>query len=167
MSRLKTGFLAVERVVNGLSMALACAMLVVAACLGMFQVVTRFVLEQPAEWSEVLTRFALIWMVFLGIPAAFRHGSMVSVDVLRNALRGRWVRVLETFVAIAALVLLAIMIRFGTDYALRGRVQTIIGLESFSMAWAYAAIPIGSVFAVLGVIANWFDPERRELETAQ
>jgi hypothetical protein len=50
--------------------------------LGMFQIITRFVLEQPAEWTEVLIRFSLIWMVFMGIPMAFRQGAMVSVDVL-------------------------------------------------------------------------------------
>ena len=48
----------------------ACAMMVVAAALGVFQIVTRFVLEQPAEWSEILIRFSLIWMVFLGITLA-------------------------------------------------------------------------------------------------
>ena len=63
-------------------MAVACVMMVIAASLGMFQIITRFVLEQPAEWSEILIRFSLIWMVFLGIPAAFRQGAMVSVDVL-------------------------------------------------------------------------------------
>jgi TRAP-type C4-dicarboxylate transport system permease small subunit len=42
----------------------ACAMLALAASLGVFQIITRFVLEQPAEWTEVLIRFSLIWMVF-------------------------------------------------------------------------------------------------------
>lgn len=164
---MKGAFLAFERRLNGLSLTVACAMMLVAASLGLFQIVTRFVLEEPAEWSEVLTRFALIWMVFLGIPTAFRHGSMVSVDVLRSKLRGRPQRVLETIVALAALLLLGLMIVVGYDYAWRGRVQTISGLESFSMTWAYAAIPVGSAFAVFGVIANWFDPKREELDTAQ
>ena len=47
-------------------------MLVVAAGLGMWQIITRFIIERPAEWTEVLIRFSLIWMVFLGIPMAFR-----------------------------------------------------------------------------------------------
>ena len=38
--------------------------------------------SQPAEWTEVLFRFTLIWMVFMGIPITFRQGAMVSVDVL-------------------------------------------------------------------------------------
>ena len=62
----------------------ACAMLAIAASLGLFQVVMRFIFELPAEWTEVLIRFSLIWMVFLGIAPAFRHGAMVSVDVLHR-----------------------------------------------------------------------------------
>ncbi|MEL6432042.1 MAG: TRAP transporter small permease, partial [Planctomycetota bacterium] len=42
-----------------------CAMLAIASALGMFQILMRFVFEEPAEWTEVLIRFSLIWMVFL------------------------------------------------------------------------------------------------------
>ena len=164
---MKALVLAFERRLNGVAMVGACAMLSIAACLGMFQVITRFILEQPAEWSEVLIRFSLIWMVFLGIPTAFRLGSMVSVDVLYRALPRAPRRALETLIAIAGLVLLGVIFWVGIDYAMRGRVQTIIGLESFSMMWAYAALPVGAAFAMVGVIGNWLDPKREELETAQ
>jgi TRAP-type C4-dicarboxylate transport system permease small subunit len=89
-------------------MAAACAMLVVASSLGMFQIITRFVLEQPAEWSEILIRLSLIWMVFLGIPTAFRQGAMVSVDVLYRWSPPRLRRVLDWVVCLAALALIAI-----------------------------------------------------------
>ncbi len=164
---MKARILAFERRLNAVAMVGACLMLAAAACLGMYQVITRFVLEQPAEWSEVLIRFTLIWMVFLGVPTAFRLGAMVSVDVLYRALPHAPRRALETLIAIASLFLLAIILWFGIDYAIRGRVQTIIGLESFSMTWAYAAMPVGAVFAMVGVIGNWLDPKREELETAQ
>jgi hypothetical protein len=41
----------------------------------MFQILMRFVLEQPAEWTEVLIRFSLIWMVFLAIPGRLSPGG--------------------------------------------------------------------------------------------
>ena len=65
---LANAFLALERRTTALALAFACVMLVVASCLGAFQIITRFVLEQPAEWSEVLIRFTLIWMVFMASP---------------------------------------------------------------------------------------------------
>ena len=148
-------------------MQLSCAMLATAATLGVFQIITRFVLEQPAEWSEVLIRFSLIWMVFLGIPMAFRQGAMVSVDVLYRWSPPKIKRVLDWVVCGAALALIAIIFWWGWDYAVRGKVQTMSGLEGISMFWAYLAMPVGALFSMLGIVGNLIDPQRLELETAQ
>jgi len=164
---MKDKFLGLERRTTALSMALACVMLVIAASLGMFQIITRFVLEEPAEWSEILIRVSLIWMVFLGIPMAFRQGAMVSVDVLYRWSPPRIKRVLDGVVSVAALALMLVILRWGFDYAMRGRVQSMAGLESLSMVWAYLALPVGAVFSLLGIVGNYLDPKRLELETAQ
>ncbi len=164
---MKETFLKIERWTTASSMVAACAMMVIAASLALFQIITRFILEQPAEWSEILIRISLIWMVFLGIPAAFRQGAMVSVDVLYRWSPPRLKRVLDWVVCCAALALIAIIIWYGWDYARRGSVQSMAGLESISMFWAYLALPVGGLFCVLGIIGNLLDPMRLELETAQ
>ncbi len=148
-------------------MFIACAMMAIASCLGLFQIITRFILERPAEWTEVLIRFSLIWMVFMGIAAAFRQGAMVSVDVLYRWSPPKIKRVLDYVVTIAALTLLTVILWWGWDYANRGKVQTVIGLEDVSMFWAYLAMPVGAIFSMIGVIGNLLDPQRLELETAQ
>jgi TRAP-type C4-dicarboxylate transport system permease small subunit len=163
---MKETFLRLERFTSGLAMASACAMLVIASALGMFQILTRFVLEQPAEWTEILIRLALIWMVFLGIPAAFRHGAMVSVDVLYRWSPRRLRRGLDWMVCIASLALIGVILWWGWDYAVRGKVQSMAGLESLSMFWGYLAMPVGALFCVLGIVGNLLDPKREELETA-
>jgi TRAP-type C4-dicarboxylate transport system permease small subunit len=160
-------FLKLERGTTALATALACAMMATAAGLGLWQIVTRFIIERPAEWTEVLIRFSLIWMVFLGIPQAFRIGAMVSVDVLYRWSGRRLRRVLDAIVALAALTLVAVIVWIGWQYALRGRVQTVIGLEDVSMFWAYLALPVGGAFAALAIVGNFLDPRRLELETAQ
>jgi TRAP-type C4-dicarboxylate transport system permease small subunit len=164
---MRDALLKLERGTTALATVLACAMLVVAASLGMWQIVTRFIIERPAEWTEVLIRFSLIWMVFLGIPMAFRIGAMVSVDVLYRWSGRRLRRALDAMVALAALGLIGVTIIVGWDYAQRGRVQTVIGLEDVSMFWAYLALPVGGVFSVIAILGNWLDPQRMELETAQ
>lgn len=164
---MKQAFLRFERWTTAFAMAVACVMLVIASALGMFQIITRFVLEQPAEWSEILIRLSLIWMVFMGIPMAFREGAMVSVDVLYRWSPPKMRRILDWLVCIAALALVAVIIWWGWDYALRGRVQSMAGLESISMFWGYVAMPIGGMFCVIGLIGNLIDPQRNELETAQ
>lgn len=164
---MKETFLRIERVTSGVAMGGACLMLAIASVLGMYQIVTRFVLEQPAEWTEILIRLSLIWMVFLGIPVAFRQGAMVSVDVVYRTVQPSLRRALDWVVALASLLLVALILWWGWDYAVRGRVQSMAGLESISMFWGYLAMPVGALFAILGILGNLVDPQRHELETAQ
>ena len=163
----KQHFLSIERVVTQGALLLACLMMVVAASLGFYQVIARFVLQQTTEWTEVLTRFALIWMIFLGIPKAYRISAMISVDVLRRWSPRRVRRALEYAVALAGIALSLILIIVGWDYAVRGRFQTIAGLEGYSMFWAYLAMPVGGVCSLFGIVGQLLEPTHRELETAQ
>ncbi|QNN59207.1 TRAP transporter small permease [Diaphorobacter ruginosibacter] len=164
---MKSLFLSFERWTTAIAMAGACAMLAISSALGIFQILMRFVLEQPAEWTEVLIRFCLIWMVFLAIPMAFRQGAMVSVDVLYRWSPPGMRRVLDWVVTLAALSLIGVLIWWGFDYANRGAVQSMAGLESVSMFWAYLAVPVGALFSIPGIVGNLLDPKRLELETAQ
>jgi TRAP-type C4-dicarboxylate transport system permease small subunit len=36
-----------------------------------------------------------------------------------------------------------------------------------SISWAYLALPVGATFSLLAVLAHYFDPINRELETQQ
>ncbi|HMS80119.1 MAG TPA: TRAP transporter small permease [Burkholderiaceae bacterium] len=159
--------LAIERRTTAFALFVSYAMLAIAAALGFWQILTRFVLEQPSEWTEVLIRFSLVYMVFFGIAAAFRQGAMVCVDVLYRWSGARTRRFLDWAVALVSIVLLAMIVWIGWDYAQRGKVQTVAGIEDMSMFWAYLAMPLGGVFAILGALGNALDPKREDLELAQ
>ncbi|QLA82529.1 TRAP transporter small permease [Acidovorax sp. JMULE5] len=150
---------------TGFAVNTAVAMLVLAVFCGLFQVFSRFILDTPSDWTEVLTRFALIWMVYMGVGVALRNGAMVSVDLMHRKLPAVWQKKLEWLIATVTLVMLAVMIYWGAFIAWRIRFQNVAGLE-ISIAWAYLAIPIGALFAVIAVLAHVFDPLRNELDTA-
>jgi TRAP-type C4-dicarboxylate transport system permease small subunit len=157
--------LATERLVTGAALTMGCVAMAVAACAGLFQVLTRFILQEPATWSEPLIRMMLIWMAYLGLAAAVRAGSLISVDLLYRLVRGRRRRVLEGVIALATLALLGILVWFGIDLTGRVRFQNLAGLE-IPVSYAYAAIPAGALISMLAVVAHFFDPRREELETA-
>jgi TRAP-type C4-dicarboxylate transport system permease small subunit len=157
--------LRIERAVTETSIFVACGLMAAAACVGFYQVLTRFVLSQPATWSETLIRTLLIWMAFLGMCGAIRIGALVSVDLLYRTCKGRARRALEAVIMLATLTLLGILVWFGIDLAWRVRFQTLAGLE-IPVTWAYAAVPTGSAVAILAVLAHFFDPQRNELDTA-
>lgn len=164
---MKNALQAIERATTQFSLIVACGMMAISASLGFFQVIMRFVLEIPAEWTEVLIRFSLIWMVFMGVPYAFRVGAMVSVDVLYRCVGPRGKRFFDVITALASLALVGVIIWWGWDYANRGKMQSVIGLEDVSMFWAYLALPIGGLFCIPAILAHFFNPQRSELENAQ
>jgi len=159
-------FLSLERRVTSVMMVLACLLMALAACLGIYQVLTRFVFSEPSTWSEVGVRMTLIWMVMLGTVAAFRQGALVSVDLLFRLSRGAWRRVLHVLITGVTIAFLAVLVWYGADIAWKVRFQELAGLEMISIAWAYLALPVGALFSILAVLGNHFDPRYMELDTA-
>lgn len=157
--------LMIDRVTTGLASALACLALTVAVGAGLWQVIARFATETPSVWSEALVRTALVWMAFLGVAVALRAGALVSIDVAHRYSKGVLQRALEAAAMAGALSILGIMFWFGWEMARRVKFQEMAGLE-VSMSWGYAAIPVGAVFAMVGVVAQFLDHRHEELENA-
>jgi TRAP-type C4-dicarboxylate transport system permease small subunit len=157
--------LAAERVAGTLAAMLACLALAVGVAAGLWQVISRFATETPAVWSEALVRTSLIWMALLGVAVAIRTGALVSIDVAHRYSRGALRRALEAASLAATLSVMGILLWFGWEMAHRVRFQEMAGLE-VSIAWGYAAIPVGAAFAMLGAVAQFLDRRSEELEAA-
>lgn len=160
------GILGLDRVVTNAIWTIAAALLGLIACLGLYQVLVRFVFNQPSPWTEEVIGRLLIWMVALGIVAAFRQGALVSVDVMLRLSRGRWRATVRLVILAVTLVFLLLLAWIGYDLAWRIRLQTFASLP-ISIAWAYLAFPVGATFSLLAVLAHYLDPINRELETQQ
>ncbi|TCO69323.1 TRAP transporter small permease [Rhodovulum euryhalinum] len=145
-----THFLRIEAVTTRIALWLAILFLVLATALALYQVTTRFVFGHPSTWSEVITRSAMIWSVFLGAAPAFRQGAMISVEIVQSVLPRRLGQAL--YQLSMALTLTFFGILFWQGWAMTGRVarQKLAALE-ISIAWVYAALPVGSAFILLAV----------------
>ncbi len=146
-------FLKFEDFSTGLALRLSIGFLVIAASLALFQVITRFVFSSPSTWSEVITRSSMIWSVFLGVAVAFRHGSMIAVEVIQQMLPPRIA--LGLFLISNAMSVLFFVILFWQGWSMTERVakQKLAALD-ISIAWVYAALPIGSVFIIIAIVAS-------------
>jgi TRAP-type C4-dicarboxylate transport system permease small subunit len=163
---MKKTVLGLDRVLTGACLYLACLLLAVISCLGMWQVVSRFVFSQPSTWTEESMRRLLIWMVMLGVVAALRQGALVSVDLMLRLSRGAWRTTVRTLISAVNLAFLGVVLYFGIDLVSRVRFQTFASME-LSMGWAYGALPVGALLGIVAVIAHHLDPQDDELSTAQ
>jgi len=141
---------------------LAASLLALATVLVFIQVVTRFVLGDAAVWSEITARGVIIWSTFLVIAAGFRLGLMIPIDFVRSLLPARgqlWVLRLVTFLT---LVFLGVLVWQGwamTERVLNQRVAML----GVSMSYFYAALPVGALMAIPGVVLRQLEMERTSI----
>lgn len=147
----------------------AMALLVLTCCVSLYQVATRFIFEEPSTWSEVTARSLNIWMVYLGVAVAFRTGALMAVEFLFNRLHGGARAALVVAISGLSLGVLLVMAWYGWDMVGRVRFQMLAGVdnpftgEGISIALVYAAVPVGSVLAIVGLLARTAEQVRDAL----
>lgn len=147
-------FARLERLSSGLGSGLAALTLSAAAVIGLAQVVSRFALEQPMPWSEPVVRSLLIWMAYLGVCGAIRTGSLVAVDVVYAVVPAPVQAAMRLVILVASLCFFAILGWFGLQMTEFVSGQILAG-TGFSIAFAYAAIPVGAVLSMISLVAHY------------
>lgn len=144
----------------------AAILLAIAAILVFYQVFTRFVLGDSAAWSEVLARAVIIWSVFLVLGPAIRLGKMIPIDAIRAFFSPEKQIWLIRLVTIATTLVLLVIVWFGYKMTLRVTHQQ-VAMLNVSVAWFYAALPIGSLLALPGVLLALLDAEKEHRQLTQ
>lgn len=157
IQQLRSAALAAERILTSAAVASGTLLLATAVAIGGYQVIARFILFQPASWSEPLIQGGLIWMAYLALAGAMRSGTLISVDILLRATEGTLHRFLRTFGTVAILLLLAVLVWFGAILCWRVRFQNLAGLN-IPASFVYAALPVGSLVSMIALIAHVIDP---------
>ena len=123
------------------------------------QVVTRFVLQTSAPWTEESARYVFIWMTFIGAAYAAKKGIHIRIDLLDTYLPPKAGRVFRMISTLLFLVFMAIMVWAGwqvcsnllarPQYSPVMRIPTII---------VYAAVPVGCALTCFRIVQSaWRD----------
>lgn len=83
-------------------------MLAVVVILIFVGVITRYVFFYSIPWSEELSRYLFVWMIFLGAGFSVRDQSEMKVDILEQLIKGRAKRVLGVFHTVVSLIVACI-----------------------------------------------------------
>lgn len=115
----------------------------------LFQVLNRFWLHLPIVWISDLAIICFIWLGFLTAARAVRHHGhfrmTLSLDLVGE---GKLRRGLELLAILIGLVLFGLLAVKGYEMAVRGLREISPGLQ-VSMFWAYLALPVSAVLALL------------------
>ena len=143
----------VERVLTTAALGVAMVGLALMAFFTCYQVVMRFIFDQPSTWSEVLVRSVMIWTVYLAAAAGFREGAVIAAEILVRSIPRGLGKALQIFAGLASIVFLVVLVWTGMEMVGRTSTQRLAGL-GIPISWVYLALPIGGALATLAVLVR-------------
>jgi TRAP-type transport system small permease protein len=110
------------------------------------QVLSRFVFDAPLDYTEELSRFGLMWLVFIGAAYAAYLNEHFVVRVLVDFVKFPGKRLYLAFIDIVVIVFFGGLLYYGADLAWKNpRIEPALGI---SIGWGYASVPVGCALIV-------------------
>ncbi len=116
-----------------------------------WQVITRFILNKPSEWTEELARMLLIWVSLLGASVGFIRKVHLGVDYFVGKLKGKPKLSVEFLVYLLIIAFAGTILIYGgftlvSDTLAMGQPSPSLQIE---MGYVYLALPISGFFITL------------------
>jgi len=113
-----------------------------------WQVFTRYVLQDPSCWTEELATFLMIWVGMLGASVALNRGAHLGIDyfIAKLPYKKRRYTVLIGFALVAIFSLLILIIGGIQLVSITLRTNQLSPALGLKMGYVYLALPISGFF---------------------
>jgi TRAP-type C4-dicarboxylate transport system permease small subunit len=124
--------------------------------IGLMQVFHRFMLNSSLSWSEEAQIFGHIWVVFLGIPVAYRRGAHLYIETFRDMLPRTLGAAFDLMVELLWAAFAISLMVLGYQVARVAALQESPGLE-IPMSWPYSGMILGGAYLLLVAVQRIVD----------
>ena len=140
----------VAKVVDAALRALLVVLVVMLVVSIAWQVMSRYLLDDPSPWTEELARFLLIWIGMLGASFAFRQRAHLGLELLPQKLKGTPAAVLRYFTLfVIALFAITVLVAGGSNLvALTWELRQYSAVLGMPIAWVYSVVPLTGTIIV-------------------
>lgn len=125
--------------------------MVAAVFLLFVNVVLRYVFGYAISWAEEVTRYSLLWTVFVGAGVISRESSHVSMEAFFNLWPEKLQRLGFLAINLFCIVTIGVIFYFGTEITKMVIETGQTSEAAFIPMWIiYGAFPVGSILMILG-----------------
>ena len=132
-----------------------------------WQVVTRYILQNPSSWSEELVSYLFAWMSLLGASLVVGERGHMNIPIVveRMGVKGR--KFFAIFSEIIACLFAGIILVYGgiqiTNLAM-GQMTSSLGVP---IGFFYIVLPLSGVINIIYTILNIVDIAKKSEEVEQ
>ena len=74
-----------------------------------WQIITRFIIQDPSDWTEEFVRYTLIWTTMLGVPYAYGKDKHISIGFVTATFTPKGLAMDKLFNDILILIISAVI----------------------------------------------------------
>jgi len=126
-----------------------------------WQVVSRYVLKDPASVTEELSRFILIWIGILGAAYAYRQNAHLGFNLIVERQSRKVKRLLLTCVEIIVIIFCVLVMVYGGSelVSLTLELEQISAALGVKMGLIYSVLPLSGgliiAYALVNITTLW------------
>ncbi len=129
------------------------------------QVVLRYVFATGFAWTEELSRFMMIYMIFIGAAVLASQDGHISVTILDDLLKGVSRKVIKGVQYALTLAYCIVMGNLGLSTLAIVAKQKTPNMQ-ITMDWVYAIIPVSMILMAIYILAKFVQlfakPQQKE-----
>ncbi len=130
------------------------------------QIASRFAFEFPLDWTEELARVGQMWLVFIGAAVGARRAEHFVVEIFMERVNFPGKQVVARGIDILVVGFFLVLALVSGWMAWFGSIQTMPALAA-SVAWGYAAIPVGCVLIAFHFLCSWVRPAQASIAAVE
>lgn len=126
------------------------AVLVAVMVLGcIWQVATRFILNNPSKYTEEFLRYALIWLTMLGVPYAYGQERHLSINIITKTFTEKGSLRLKLFIEVLITVISVFVMIAGGWLVTANSAGQISPAMQIPMQIYYICVPLSGILMVI------------------
>ena len=118
------------------------------------QIITRHVFFYSLVWSEELSRYLFIWVVFIGACFGVKDGSQISVDVIDTILKKKNKRGLTILQILVQLITCLVMLFLSIQFIINCGIGQRSPAMHLPMTFICMCVPICFILVLLELITK-------------
>jgi len=117
------------------------------------QVIFRYLLDAPIDWSEEMASFAFVWMALLGASVGLKNDEHPRLDIFYQVFPD-WAKTFcNLIINLAILFVLVVLIIFGIKLTIAMQMQRTAAL-GYSISYVYVVLPLSAIIMFLHVFVK-------------
>lgn len=144
----------VKKYVDQILLLLTSVLFLVMVAITSWQVIARYVFENPSAFTEEFLRFGLIWLSMLAAAYVVGRRAHISFTIISDKLRGSKKFTLDLFIQGIFLVFALVIMIYGGGKAVSLTMAQISPSLGMPMGLVYLSLPVSGVLITFYSILN-------------